>query len=47
MRELPYAGMTRVRFQGTVSARQGHPQLGVHGNEWASFLQEKNLCMKD
>jgi len=27
MHELPYAGMTRVRFQGTVSARQGHPQL--------------------
>jgi hypothetical protein len=44
MRELPYAGMTRVRFQGTVSARKGHPQLGLHGNEWVFCLQEDNLC---
>jgi len=28
MHELPYTGINRIRFQGTLSARQGHPQLG-------------------
>lgn len=27
--KLPYTGMTRIRFEGTLSARQGTPAYGL------------------
>jgi hypothetical protein len=44
--ELPYTGINRIRFEGSLSARQGHPQLDPHGSEWTRHLQEKEFEKK-